>query len=78
MPADKTEFASEKAPCGKLVAGERYLDEDPDHEHCRVTDETFYTCGCQSIRHEYHDGGVSRKLVHHDGTVLADELITES
>jgi hypothetical protein len=78
MPATKTLFPSEKAPCGKVVGGERFLDEDPDHEHCRVADELFYSCGCQVIRHEYHDGGVARKLVHHNGTVLQDELITES
>ena len=37
--------------------------------------ELFYDCGCRSIRHEYHDGNVSRNVVRHDGTVLEDELI---
>lgn len=26
-------------------------------------------------RHEYYDGSVSRKLVHHNGKVLVDELL---
>lgn len=78
MGATTTRFASEKAPCGRIVGGERLLDDDQDDEHCRVTDEVFYACGCKSIRHEYHDGGVARRLLHHNGTVLADELDTQS
>jgi hypothetical protein len=78
MPATRTQFASVKAPCGKVSGGEHFIDEDPDHEHLQLTDELFYDCGCRSIRHEYHDGGVSRRLVHHNGHVLTDELITES
>ena len=26
-------------------------------------------------RHEYHDGSVSRKVVHHNGKILVDELL---
>ena len=78
MGATTVRFASEKAPCGRMVGGERLLDEDQDDEHCRVADEVFYACGCKSIRHAYHDGAVARKLIHHDGTVLDDELITGS
>ncbi len=75
MPATSTRFTNEKAPCGRIVDGERFLDAD---EQCLVTDEIFYACGCKRIRHEYHDGGVARKLIRHDGHVLVDELITGS
>ena len=34
----------------------------------------FYGCGCKTIRHEYHDGSVSYRVVQHDGTVVVDEL----
>jgi hypothetical protein len=27
------------------------------------------------VRHEYHDGGVGRTVVRHDGTVLVHELL---
>jgi hypothetical protein len=74
MSATRTRFANEQAPCERMVDGERYQDQD---EQCLVSDELFYACGCQSIRHEYHDGSVSRKVVRHDGAVLVDELIAE-
>jgi hypothetical protein len=74
MPATHNRFTGEQAPCGRIVDGERYQDQD---EQCLVSDELFYACGCRSIRHEYHDGSVSRKVVRHDGTVLVDELIAE-
>lgn len=72
MPTTTTHFTNEKAPCGQTVSGERLRDRD---EQCLLSDEMFYDCGCQTIRHEYHDGSVSSKVVHHDGTVLDDELI---
>jgi hypothetical protein len=62
----------QQAPCGRIVDGEHYQDKD---EEVLVTDEVLYACGCQSIRHEYHDGSVSRKVVHHNGSVLVDELL---
>jgi hypothetical protein len=65
-------FKDQKAPCGKMVDGELYEDQDPD---ARITQETVYTCGCQSIKHEYHDGTFSTRVVRHDGVVLKDELI---
>jgi len=68
-----TRFAHEKAPCGQVVDGERFQDEDQE-EGCLVSDEAFYACGCQSIRHEYHDGTVALKITRHDGRVLVDEL----
>ena len=40
-----------------------------------LTEERFYACGCVTIGHEYHDGSVSRKVVHHNGRVLVDEFL---
>jgi hypothetical protein len=64
---------SQHAPCGRVVDAERYEDHD---DECIVTDETLYACGCQSIRHEYHDGSVSRRIVRHDGKLLVDEILS--
>ena len=75
MTTTTTQFSNEKAPCGKLMDGERLKERDEDY--CLVTDEKFYTCGCTTIRHEYHDGSVSRKIVRHDGKVLVDKLNVE-
>ena len=72
MSIKTTPFKNEKAPCGQFVDGERFRDRD---EECLLSDEMFYECGCKTIRHEYHDGSVSSKVVHHDGTVVEDELI---
>jgi hypothetical protein len=66
-------FTGEQAPCGKIVNGERYEDRDGD---VAVTQELDYQCGCRTIRHEYHDGSVSRKIVRHDGKVLVDEMLS--
>lgn len=66
-------FKGQQAPCGRIVDGESYVDNDGE---ILVTQETFYTCGCQSIQHEYHDGSFSRKVVRHDGHVLVDELLS--
>jgi hypothetical protein len=65
-------FRDRQAPCGKIVDGESYEDHDED---VVVTREVEYMCGCLSIQHEYHDGSVSRKVVHHDGHVLVDEVL---
>jgi hypothetical protein len=67
-------FQGQRAPCGRIVSGENYEDHD---DEIVVTEETIYKCGCRSIRHEYHDGSVSRKVVRHDGHVLVDELSKE-
>ena len=66
-------FKSAQAPCGRIVDGERYEDHD---DEVVITRETFYSCGCQSIQHEYHDGSVSRRIIRHDGHVLVDELLS--
>jgi hypothetical protein len=43
-------FKDRRAPCGRLCDGETY--EDRDYEVV-ITQETFYSCGCESIQHEY-------------------------
>jgi hypothetical protein len=63
----------QQAPCGRIVDGETYQDQD---DEVVMTQETIYTCGCQTIRHQYHDGSCSRRVVRHDGHVLIDELIS--
>lgn len=74
MAPRSTSFKSQQAPCGRIGDGERYHDQD---EQGLVTNDLYYACGCRSIRREYHDGSVCRKVVHHDGTVLVDELVAE-
>jgi len=66
-------FASQTAPCGRCVGGHCYEDHD---DEVVVTQGTVYDCGCHSIQHEYHDGSVSRRVVRHDGRILADELLS--
>lgn len=66
-------FKGQQAPCGRIVDGESYQDRDDD---ALLTEELDYACGCHSIRHEYHDGSMSRKVVRHDGRVLVDELLS--
>jgi hypothetical protein len=66
-------FKGQQAPCGRLCDGESYEDHD---DEVVVTRETFYKCCCQSIRHEYHDGSLSQRIVRHDGRVLVDELLS--
>jgi hypothetical protein len=63
-------FKSEKAPCGRVVEGERLRDHD---DECMLTEEVFFACGCQVIRHEYHDGSVSSREVRHDGKIVAEK-----
>ena len=69
-----THFTNEHAPCGQTVGGDHFQDQD---EQCIVSDEWFFACGCKSIRHEYHDGAVSREVIRHDGYVLVEELMAE-
>ena len=65
-------FKGQSAPCGQLVDGEHYEDHDDD---CVMTRSVQYSCGCVTVHHEYHDGSVSRRVVHHQGRVLVDELL---
>jgi hypothetical protein len=73
MVATNTGFKAQQAPCGRVVDGETYYDRDGDTV---LTQELDYACGCRTIRHEYHDGSVSQKVIRHDGTVLVDELLS--
>jgi hypothetical protein len=73
MAATSTSFKRQQAPCGRIEDGETYEDQDQD---TLLTQELDFACGCRSIRHEYHDGTVSRKVVRHDGLVLVDELMS--
>jgi membrane-bound inhibitor of C-type lysozyme len=73
MALRNASFKSRQAPCGQIVDGESYQDQD---EEVLVTEELDYACGCRTIRHEYHDGSVSSRIVRHDGTVLVDELLS--
>jgi len=52
------------------VDGARYRDEDDDG--LRV-EHVHYACGCQVSRDEFHDGSVTRRVVHHNGRVLVHE-----
>ena len=67
-----TIFKSGHAPCGQIVDGETFEDRDAD---VLLTQEVCYSCGCVSIRHEYHDGSVACRIVDHRGHVLLDELL---
>lgn len=73
MVATNTSFTQQLAPCGRLADGETYQDRD---EETVLTLEVDYACGCRTIRHEYHDGSVSQKVIRHDGHVLVDELLS--
>jgi membrane-bound inhibitor of C-type lysozyme len=73
MVATNTGFKAQQAPCGRVVDGEIYHDRD---DETVLTQELDYACGCRTIRHEYHDGSVSQKVIRHDGTVLVDELLS--
>lgn len=65
-------FTNQPAPCGRMVDGENYQDQDSE---VVVTRETEFACGCRTIDHEYHDGTVSRLVIRHDGVVLVDEIL---
>lgn len=71
MSTASNRFNSQPAPCGRIVDGESFQDRD---EELLLTEALDYACGCRSIRHEYHDGSVSHKVIRHDGKVLVDEF----
>jgi hypothetical protein len=74
VAATSATVKNQSAPCGQIVDGE--VCQDRDDEGLVVSD-MYYACGCRSIRHEYHDGSLCRRIVRHDGRVLVDELIAE-
>jgi len=63
-----------RAPCGQVVDAEHYQEEE---EGCHVADNWYYTCGCRIVIHEFTDGSIQHKVIHHDGKTLADELDAE-
>lgn len=63
-----------KAPCGQIVDAEHYQEQE---EGYRVADDWYYACNCRVIVHEYTDGSVLRKVFHHNGTLLVDDLDAE-
>jgi hypothetical protein len=73
VPCTTTRFSSAEAPCGRHTDGEVFQDDD---EQAVVTREVDFDCGCRTIRHEYHDGSIAEKVLHHNGTVLLDTLIS--
>ena len=64
----------ERAPCGKLMAGARYHEDDGSGLLC---DDVTYTCGCRRIVHSFHDGSCRTRVIRHDGRVLLNELSAE-
>ena len=73
MTVENTSFSGQRVPRGRIADGEQHLDRD---EECVLTDDYTYACGCRQTSHEYDDGGLSRLVIHHDGKVLVDELLT--
>jgi hypothetical protein len=71
VPITTTSFDSQEAPCGEIVDGERRQERD---DLMLFEDSVYYSCGCARIRRNYHDGSFFRKVIHHNGKVLVDEL----
>lgn len=70
MTGTLTHFTLERAPCGRLVDGDRSKDDDTEG---LKFDDVHWACGCRTIRHEFHDGSVRLRTIRHDGKVLMDE-----
>jgi hypothetical protein len=72
MVGSRSAFEPERAPCGKTIGGSCYRDNDGEG---LVIYDLFYTCGCRSIRHEYHDGTVNTQVIRHGRRpkLLSDE-----
>lgn len=70
MVGTRTHFTKERAPCGRVVDGDRHVEDDTEG---LAFDDMTYACGCRHIRHAYHDGSIRIRTVRHDGKVLADE-----
>ncbi|MCW2934585.1 MAG: hypothetical protein JWM19_5547 [Actinomycetia bacterium] len=71
MVGTKTHFAAEEVPCGEIVGGDHYEDEDG----CGlVLRDEYYDCGCRRIRREYHDGSTRARVIRHDGMPCKPQL----
>ena len=67
MTGTKTHLDAETAPCGRVVEGDRTREGDADG---LVIEKVIYTCGCQRTHHEFHDGSVRVRVIHHGGRVI--------
>lgn len=74
MAGNTIDFTDERAPCGRVVGGLRYQENDAAG---LFVDKVIYACGCRRHHHEFHDGSVQVRTVRHDGTVLQDEHSAE-
>jgi hypothetical protein len=63
-------FTNERAPCGRMVSGERSVQEDQEG---LTIDGFYYACGCRRVRSVFHDGTVETIVTRHDGRVLTHE-----
>lgn len=70
MVGNTIDFTEERAPCGRIVDGLRYQENDAAG---LFVDKVTYACGCRRSRHEFHDGSMQIRIVRHDGAVLQDE-----
>jgi hypothetical protein len=73
MALTRHHLTRQQAPCGDIVDADDYEDRD---DEALLTQKIDYACGCVSIQHEYHDGSVACKIIHHNGRVLKEELLT--
>ena len=71
MVGTKTHFTAERAPCGKIVAGDHYQDRD---DYGLVLRGEYYECGCRRMYTEYHDGSVEVDVTRHDGKPAKPEV----
>ena len=74
MVAPTSRFTEQQAPCGEVHDGEVLESEDAEG---LATEQRRYSCGCQWLRQEYHDGSVYHRIVDHRGNVLEDQIIGE-
>lgn len=74
MVGTSSGFAAEKAPCGRLVRGSRYHEDDGSG---LLFNDVSYACGCRTIVHMFHDGSCRTRTIRHDGRVLLNELSAE-
>jgi hypothetical protein len=71
MVGTRMAFTREQAPCGRIVDGEHFRDED---DQGLVINDEYYACGCRHIRHDYHDGSCHTRTIRHDGRVVEDKF----
>ncbi|WP_433655105.1 hypothetical protein ACQPW1_29840 [Nocardia sp. CA-128927] len=50
---------------------------DDDDDFGMVIHVHRYSCGCRTVRRDYHDGSVGERTVRHDGKKVASQLRPE-